>query len=178
MKHHGCSIVTPPGCSKKGVLGPKGRQVDLFVDADNQSCLAGWAVCSFLQAHGHQIRRAVIAGNAIGRKQNHGWRGWLKDFDVPEVETFSVPVRKDSADVRLILALGTYMEHPPGPDTLVLVLSRDNVLVETARVLSDSGVAVMVACNRQPSLPQNTQVPVLAVDLGQCRKRLKLAKAA
>lgn len=168
---HHCSLIRPRPDRPDLLHWPVGMRAHLLVDADNQSPHVGRCVCRFLVDQGLSIQRAVVACNDRGGSFSPSvqWMGWLRqDFRVASLESITTPIRKDAADVRLVMQIAAYVHRPPD-QTLVVILSRDGLLLESARILAEQGVPVIAAMNNRPALPQDTVFPQIQVDLKKSR---------
>ncbi len=129
-----------------GVSSTPIRAAALYIDADNQSSACAEALTSLLR-HEIAVDRidAFIAGNHSGRKIGN----WLDVFQrlAPEIQTRSlkVPITPDAADVALIMELGANLEHHIRQETIVIVVSRDGLLIRAAEQAKGRGARVFLA---------------------------------
>ena len=110
-----------------------GRAAVFYIDADNQSAqCAAELVAAFRNDFGVVNLRAVIAGNNSGR-QIQLWADELSAA-APGIEAIGLdcPSRKDAADLALIMELGASLESHRARAELVVVVSRDDLLVGAA----------------------------------------------
>lgn len=140
----------------------------LFVDADNQPPTLAVALSRFLSAIGRNCARAVVTGNGVGDRVL-GWQHALEDaFPDIEVNCHVAPVRKQSADARLLFELAPYFHGEPDPSLLLVVLSRDDLLVAAAESLVGRGHnALLVLCSGSVGSGFCAQVPVVVLSSPQ-----------
>ncbi|WP_295577120.1 NYN domain-containing protein [uncultured Lamprocystis sp.] len=120
--------------------------VALYIDADNQSPQCAKALLSLLRtdfdAH---VVSAAIAGNNHGQ-QVDSWREGLASA-LPDlvVRPLTVPHRKQGADVALILALGADLERHIRDHALVIIVSRDDLVIGAAEQAKMRGCRTLIA---------------------------------
>lgn len=117
----------------------------LFIDADNQPPTLATPTARLLKTLARDNVRAVVAGNGVGdRVQN--WEHALRE-SIPDVDVCChvAPARKQAADVRLMFELGSFFHGGPDPATLILVLSRDDLLLAAIECLVERGHSAMIA---------------------------------
>ena len=136
----------------------------LFVDADNQLPTLAPSLSRFLKTIAGQCERAIVAGNAMGERVKN-WESKLSEhFPGVEVSCHLAPVRKQSADVRLMFELARFFHDQPDSAILLVILSRDDLLVAAAECLVERGQNVMVVVG--PMANGNslvTDVPVVVL---------------
>ena len=83
--------------------------------------------------------QAIVASNGKGNRVR-GWEEALQS-EMPgiEVRCHVAPVRKQSADVRLMFELAELHFGEAVPAMLIVVVSRDDLLVATAEYLASQG---------------------------------------
>jgi hypothetical protein len=122
------------------------RATVLYIDADNQSPqLATPLLNTLIEVFTAQITAITIAGNNLG-KQVDCWHRHLIDHD-PDlaIRTLTLPSRKEAADIALILELGTHLEHHIREQSLVIIMSRDDLLIGAAEQAKARGARVLLA---------------------------------
>lgn len=136
----------------------------LFVDADNQLPTLAPSLSRFLKTIAGQCERAIVAGNAMGERVKN-WKSKLSEhFPGVEISCHLAPIRKQSADVRLMFELARFFHDQPDSAILLVILSRDDLLVAAAECLVERGQNVMVAVG--PAANGNslvTDVPVVVL---------------
>jgi hypothetical protein len=72
------------------------------------------------------------------------------------------PIRKQSADVRLMFELAVVYHRSPNPQTLIVIVSRDDLLLAAAEALNSLGHSVLVAIGATvPTPPLMAELPVV-----------------
>lgn len=136
----------------------------LFVDADNQAPILALTLTNFLKIIGRTSASAIVAGNGVGdRVQN--WESALREA-LPgiEVTCHVTPLRKQSADVRLMFELATFYHGEPDPSVLLVVFSRDDLLLAASECLVQRGHNVIIALGASSNgTPLLTEVPVVVL---------------
>jgi hypothetical protein len=120
--------------------------VALYVDADNQSPQCAGAVLGVLRADfGMRVVKATVAGNNHGQ-QTDRWREALLSL-MPDlvVETLAAPHRKQGADIALLMALGAGLERHIREREVVVVVSRDDLLIGAAEQARARGCRTLIA---------------------------------
>ncbi len=118
----------------------------LYIDADNQSAQsAADLIALFREDLGIQQLRAVIAGNNSGR-QIQLWADELAAA-APGIEAIALdcPSRKNAADLALIMELGANLAGHRRDGDLVVVVSRDDLLVGAAERAKSQGCRALAA---------------------------------
>lgn len=136
----------------------------LFIDADNQSPSLAKPLMRFLANVGLGTAHIFIAGNGSGDRGN-GWQSALDEvsLDLP-VTTHKAPMRKQSADVRLLFELAPFYHREPDTVAVVLIVSRDDLLLAAAEALHSQGHKVLVAVGAAaPALPLASELPVVVL---------------
>ncbi|NMG32529.1 hypothetical protein [Aromatoleum evansii] len=134
----------------------------IFVDADNQPPALAGALCRFLKAVERLEVRAIIAGNGTGDRVR-GWEQALKGA-LPDtvVSCHVAPVRKQSADARLMFELAPYYHSEPDSAVLILVISRDELFIAATECLVARGHNAMLAVGAAANgAPLTVDVPVV-----------------
>jgi len=140
----------------------------LFVDADNQPPILASTINRFLKAIGRNSVKAFVTGNGIGDRVKN-WELALKEA-VPEIEVSChvAPLRKQSADVRLMFELATFFHGEPDPAVLIAIFSRDDLLVAATECLVQRGHNAMIVIGAGSNCPVvNTDVPVVVLTAPQ-----------
>jgi hypothetical protein len=140
----------------------------IFIDADNQPPALVPALNRFLKAVERTEARAIIAGNGAGDRVR-GWEGALKEA-IPgiDVSCHVAPVRKQSADARLMLELAPYYHADPDPAVLLLVVSRDELFLAATECLVARGHNTMLAVGAGGNAtPLVVDVPVVLLSTPQ-----------
>lgn len=140
----------------------------VYVDADNQSPALAKPLIHFLEGVGRKASRIFIVGNGSGDRVS-AWEGALKDINPhAQVAAHVAPMRKQSADVRLMFELATLYHGKPDRHMLALIVSRDDLLLAAAECLYGQGHHVLVAVGSStPSAPLATELPVVVLPLPQ-----------
>lgn len=134
----------------------------LFVDADNQTPILASTLTRFLKTIGRGSTKAIIAGNGVGDRVKN-WESALKNA-CPDIEVLShvAPLRKQSADVRLMFELAPFYHGQSDPSVLLVIFSRDDLLVAAAECLMQKGLNVMIALGATSNgTTLTTEVPVV-----------------
>ncbi|MCK9260141.1 MAG: NYN domain-containing protein [Azoarcus sp.] len=117
----------------------------LFVDADNQSPALVAPLARVFKSFGRSCTQAIVAGNGKGDRVR-GWEQALQcEMPGVEVRCHVAPVRKQSADVRLMFELAAVHYGEADPATLIVVVSRDDLLVAATEYLASQGHTVLIA---------------------------------
>ena len=137
----------------------------LFVDADNQAPILASVLTRFLKSIGRSSAKAIVAGNGVGDRVN-SWESALREA-LPDIDVVChiTPLRKQSADVRLMFELARFYHGHPDPSELLVVFSRDDLLVAATECLVQSGHNAMIvvgAASNGTSLLTDVPVVVLA----------------
>lgn len=140
----------------------------IFVDADNQPPALAPALNRFLKAVERKEVRAIIAGNGTGDRVR-GWETMLKDaYPGIDVCCHVAPVRKQSADVRLMFELAPYYHAEPDPAVLLVVVSRDELFLAATECLVARGHNAMLAVGAGGNAtPLVVDVPVILLSSPQ-----------
>lgn len=137
--------------------------VALYIDADNQSPQSAGILFETLADHlNTKIASITIAGNNLG-KQIDQWTERLSLTDgPPNPRILHVPARKEAADIALVLALGGNLDRHIAARQLVVIVSRDFLLLEAAEQAAELGCRVMLAYS-DSSIPsaRNSQLSTL-----------------
>jgi hypothetical protein len=140
----------------------------LFVDADNQAPILASTLTRFLKTIGRDSAKAIVAGNGVGDRVKN-WESALKDaLPAIEIACHVTPPRKQSADVRLMFELAAFYHGHPDPSVLLVVFSRDDLLVAATECLAQRGHNAMIvvgASHNGASLL--TDVPVVVLTTPQ-----------
>lgn len=140
----------------------------LFVDADNQLPILASTIARFLKTIGRKPVRAFVTGNGVGDRVRH-WESALREAE-PEIEISChvAPLRKQSADVRLMFELATFYHGEPDPSVLLAVFSRDDLLVAATESLVQRGHNAMIVIGAGSNgMVLNTDVPVVVLTAPQ-----------
>ena len=136
----------------------------VFIDADNQAPALAKPLLHFLTGIGHRAGRVFIAGNGSGDRVK-GWQTALQEIE-PEVliAAHVAPMRKQSADVRLMFELATLYHGQPDAQAAILIVSRDDLLLAAAEALHGRGHHVLIAVGASaPAAPLATELPVVVL---------------
>lgn len=136
----------------------------LFVDADNQAPMLATTLARFLKSIGRVSARAIVAGNNSGDRVKN-WESALREA-LPgiEISCHVAPIRKQSADVRLMFELAPFYHGQPEPSVLLVVFSRDDLFVAAAECLVERGHNVMLVVGAtQTNGTLLTDVPVVVL---------------
>lgn len=136
----------------------------LFVDADNQAPILALTLTNFLKTIGRTAASAIVAGNGVGDRVKN-WESSLREA-LPgiEVTCHVTPLRKQSADVRLMFELATFYHGEPDPSVLLVVFSRDDLLLAASECLVQCGHNVIIAVGASSNgTPLLTEVPVVVL---------------
>lgn len=120
--------------------------VALYIDADNQSPQCAKALVSLLREDfDARVVSATIAGNNHGQ-QIDSWRDELLS-EVPDlvVHALAVPHRKQAADVALLMALGADLERHIREREVLVIVSRDDLVIGAAEQAKARGCRTLVA---------------------------------
>ncbi|PLX77080.1 MAG: hypothetical protein C0607_02570 [Azoarcus sp.] len=140
----------------------------LFVDADNQSPALVAPLARVFTSFGRSCTQAIVAGNGKGDRVR-GWEQALQS-EMPgiEVRCHVAPVRKQSADVRLMFELAAVHYGEADPATLIVVVSRDDLLVAATEYLASQGHTVLIALGAAPNaVAPVTDLPLVVLPLPQ-----------
>lgn len=167
-------------CHQHATVGSSGVvSAMVFVDADNQSPTLAKPLLRFLSGIGHSTGRIFIAGNGSGDRVN-AWQTALEDIN-PNVQLAAhvTPMRKQSADVRLVFELATLYHSQPDPQILVLIVSRDDLLLAAAELLNAQGLHVLITVGSStPATLLTTELPVVVLPLPQAAAQSTPKEAA
>lgn len=128
------------------IAGPTGTSVALYVDADNQSPQCAKELLSLLRADfDARVISATIAGNNHGQQVDN-WRDELLSA-VPDlaVHPLNAPHRKQGADVALLMALGADLEGHIRNRVLLVIVSRDDLVIGAAEQAKARGCRTLIA---------------------------------
>lgn len=148
----------------KDVAGRMQNRTLLFVDADNQAPALVRPLLRFIGNVGREVSGAIVAGNGSGDRLR-AWEVALSDA-VPDasIRSHVAPMRKQSADVRLMFELATLYHGQPDSSLLVVVVSRDDLLLAAAECLSALGHNVLIAVGASsPATPVITELSVVVL---------------
>lgn len=151
----------------------------LFVDADNQAPILASTLTRFLKTIGRSAAKAIVAGNGSGDRVKN-WESALKEaLPAIEVTCHLAPLRKQSADVRLMFELAPFYHGQPDPTMLLVVFSRDDLLVAAAECLVQRGHnAMIVVGSGSNGSSLITDVPVVVLTSPQQVATASVATAA
>ena len=148
---------------------PQSRPADaapsatLYIDGDNQSAqCAADLISLFRDDFGVRNLSAVIAGNNCGSLI----AVWAQELQAaaPDIQTIGieVPSRKDAADIALIMALGANLERHIQRGELVVIVSRDDLLVGAAEHAKTHGCRALAAyVDSDPPCARSSRVTTL-----------------
>jgi hypothetical protein len=118
----------------------------LYIDADNQSPQCAKALLGLLRTDFEaRVASATIAGNNHGQEINN-WRDELVSA-LPDlvVNPLTAPHRKQGADVALLMALGAELERHIREREVVVIVSRDDLVIGAAEQAKARGCKTLVA---------------------------------
>ena len=137
--------------------------VALYVDADNQSAQCAEPLFNLFRTElNARFTSATISGNNLGHKIED-WRGALlaEDPDLA-IQALPAPHRKDGADIALLMALGAALDQHLHEQTLVVVVSRDDLLIGAAEQAKARGCKTLVAyADSDLQTARNTQLTTI-----------------
>ncbi|UHD18430.1 NYN domain-containing protein [Thiocapsa bogorovii] len=137
--------------------------VALYVDADNQSAQCAAPLLNLFRTEFKaRVVSATIAGNNLGQKIDD-WRSALlaEDPDLA-IQALPAPHRKNGADIVLLMALGAALDAHLSEQTLVVVVSRDDLLIGAAEQAKARGCKTLVAyADSDIPTARNTQLTTL-----------------
>jgi hypothetical protein len=120
--------------------------VALYIDADNQSHQCAKALLGLFPAiFDARVVSATIAGNNHGQQIDR-WRDELVSA-LPDlvVHVLAAPDRKHGADVALLMALGADLERHIREGEVVVVVSRDDLVIGAAEQAKARGCRTLIA---------------------------------
>ncbi len=126
--------------------GAAPTSVALYIDADNQSPQCAKALLGLLRTDFEaRVASATIAGNNHGQEINN-WRDELVSA-LPDlvVNPLTAPHRKQGADVALLMALGAELERHIREREVVVIVSRDDLVIGAAEQAKARGCKTLVA---------------------------------
>ena len=137
--------------------------VALYVDADNQSAQCAEPLLALFRTEFNaRLISATIAGNNLGQKIDD-WRSALlaEDPDL-SIQALPAPHRKNGADIALLMALGAALDKHLHEQVLVVVVSRDDLLIGAAEQAKARGCKTLVAyADSDLQTARNTQLTTL-----------------
>ena len=128
------------------ISGVSLTSVALYIDADNQSPRCADALLNLFRTEFEaRIVSATIAGNNKGQ-QIDNWRAELLSA-VPdlEVHALAAPHRKQGADIALLMALGADLERHIRQREVVVIVSRDDLVIGAAEQAKARGCRTLIA---------------------------------
>ena len=120
--------------------------VALYIDADNQSPQCANALLNLFRTEFEaRIVSTTIAGNNQGQ-QIDSWRHELLSA-LPDlaVHALAAPHRKQGADIALLMALGADLERHIHECAVVVIVSRDDLLIGAAEQAKARGCRALIA---------------------------------
>ena len=150
----------------------------LYIDTDNQSPLLVQPLLNTLGEHlDVPIAEITIAGNNVGKRLDQ-WRDQLTENE-PAVclEVLDVPARKEAADIALILELGSNLGRHIDERHLIIVMSRDALLIGAAEQARARGARVLLAYgdSAMPSSENSELTTLLLPSLSKSRSVIQAA---
>ncbi len=144
------------------------NRTQVFVDADNQPPALGGVLSRFLGTIDRAGGHVLISGNGSGDRIQH-WEHALRNGNTDfAIDCHRAPLRKQSADVRLMFELAAFYHGQPDPDALIVIVSRDELLLAAAESLAERGHRTMVVIAASPNAhPVISDVPVVVLPLPQ-----------
>lgn len=135
---------TIPEVTVSAVAAP--ISVALYIDADNQSPQCASALLELLQADfDARVVSATIAGNNHGQQIDNWRRELLTVLPDLFVQPLTVPHRKQGADVALLMALGSNLERHTRARELVVIVSRDDLVIGAAEHAKAQGCRTLIS---------------------------------
>lgn len=117
----------------------------LYIDADNQPRTLVPALASLLATLQRRQVHAVVVGNSNGRHVEEWADGLMESIPGIAVDRRVTRLRRESADAQLMFELGALYHGAPNPLDLVVVVSRDELLIAATEILAAQGHAVLLA---------------------------------
>ena len=144
----------------------------LYIDTDNQSPLLVQPLLNTLDDHLNvPIAEITIAGNNVGKRLDQ-WRDHLTQTETAiGLRVLEVPARKEAADIALILELGANLGRHIDERQLVIVMSRDALLIGAAEQARARGARVLLAYgdSAMPSSENSELTTLLLPSLSKAR---------
>ena len=126
--------------------GAAPTSVALYIDADNQSPQCAKALLSLLRTDfDARVVSAAIAGNNHGQQVDSWREGLVSALPDLLVRPLTVPNRKQGADLALILALGADLERHIRDHAVVVIVSRDDLVIGAAEQARMRGCRTLIA---------------------------------
>jgi hypothetical protein len=159
---------TPPQPMTEPLATPEPAAVSvvsvaLYVDADNQSAQCAEPLLNLFRTEFNaRLTSATIAGNNLGQKIDD-WRSALL-AEVPDlaIQALPAPHRKNGADIALLMALGAALDKHLREQALVVVVSRDDLLIGAAEQAKARGCKTLIAyADSDLQTARNTQLTTL-----------------
>ncbi len=140
----------------------------LFVDADNQSPILASTLSKFLRTIGRDSAKAIVAGNGVGDRVRNWEESLTEALPGIEISCHVAPNRKQSADVRLMFELARFYHAQPDPSSLLIVFSRDELMVAATEFLVELGHSAMLVVGASASSNAlHTDVPFVVLTTPQ-----------
>jgi hypothetical protein len=120
--------------------------VVIYIDADNQAAAnaAQLARTCHLDLNGKPLE-VHVAGNNSGQRLEHWCTELARALPDAAQNRIEVPVRRNSADVALIMELGRNLDRHIARSDLIVVASRDDFLICAAEHAQMRGARVLLA---------------------------------
>ncbi|MBK5938756.1 hypothetical protein CCR96_05705 [Halochromatium roseum] len=120
--------------------------VALYIDADNQPAHCAKPLVALCRADfSARIIAATVAGNHLGQKIDGWCEALLAEQPDLAIQALAVPPRKDGADIALLMALGADLEGHLRDQVLVIMVSRDDLLIGAAEHAKARGCKTLIA---------------------------------
>lgn len=137
--------------------------VALYVDADNQSAQCAEPLLNLFRTEFNaRLISATISGNNLGQKIDD-WRSALL-AEIPDlaIQVLPAPHRKNGADIALLMVLGAALDKHLREQALVVVVSRDDLLIGAAEQAKARGCKTLIAyADSDIPTARNTQLTTL-----------------
>lgn len=128
------------------VSGGPLASVVLYVDADNQSPQCAAALLNLFRTEFEaRIVSATIAGNNKGQQIDNWREELLSAVSDLEVHALAAPHRKQGADIALLMALGADLERHIREREVVVIVSRDDLVIGAAEQAKARGCKTLIA---------------------------------
>jgi hypothetical protein len=145
----------------------------VYVDADNQAAALAPGLLHALASRGLTAATIELFGNCKAPQLGHWRRALVDHAQGVMVRCTRVPCHSQAADAALLLAVGARLGEHLQTATLIVIMSRDNLMLATAQRLQDLGARVLVC--HGPAAPAKCNVDtVLLPAPGASREALSL----
>ncbi len=125
---------------------PTPTSVALYVDADNQSAQCTKALLNVLRGDfDARVVSATVAGNNHGQQIDSWCDELVSALPGLVLHPLNAPHRKQGADVALLMALGADLERHIRDRVLVVIVSRDDLVIGAAEQAKARGCRTVIA---------------------------------